>query len=99
MSTWDNWDALISGADPDPIEVLAVSGRYERYLAEVQRRAVRAARASGRTWQEIGAALGVRRQAVWQRFREQCERSGDWPAQMSQLEAWTREADTSPTSS
>jgi biotin operon repressor len=38
-------------------------------------KAVPAARASGHTWEEIGAAIGTSRQAVWQRFRGVHEKS------------------------
>lgn len=52
----------------DPLDVLRTVGTYGRYLAEVERRAVRAARAAGRSWEDIGDALGVTRQAAWGRF-------------------------------
>ena len=32
------------------------------------KQAVTEARAGGTTWAEVGAALGVRRQAAWERF-------------------------------
>ena len=32
------------------------------------REAVRAARADGATWEEIGDALGVKKQTAWERF-------------------------------
>jgi hypothetical protein len=67
-STWEAWDRLIRSADPDPLEVIRLAGTYQRYLFEVQDRAVRAARSQGRTWEEIGDAVGTTRQAAWQRF-------------------------------
>lgn len=65
---WEAWDRLIRSADPDPLEVIRLAGTYQRYLFEVQDRAVRAARSQGRTWEEIGDAVGTTRQAAWQRF-------------------------------
>ena len=65
---WDEWDQLIAGGDPDPIDVLRVAGKYQRYLFEIQDRAVKAARAQGRSWEEIAQAVGTTRQAAWQRF-------------------------------
>ena len=65
---WDAWERLIRSSDPDPMEVLRLAGTYQRYLFEVQDKAVRAARAQGRTWEEIGEAVGTTRQAAWQRF-------------------------------
>jgi hypothetical protein len=67
-ATWDAWEQLIRSTDPDPMEVLRLAGTYQRYLFEVQDKAVRAARAQGRTWEEIGEAVGTTRQAAWQRF-------------------------------
>jgi len=41
-------------------------GRVEGWLGE----AIIDAREAGRTWDEIGQALGVTRQAAWQRYRD-----------------------------
>ena len=65
---WEAWERLIRSSDPDPMEVLRLAGTYQRYLFEIQDKAVRAARAQGRTWEEIGEAVGTTRQAAWQRF-------------------------------
>lgn len=65
---WDAWERLIRSGDPDPMEVIRLAGTYQRYLFEIQDKAVRAARAQGRTWEEIGVAVGTTRQAAWQRF-------------------------------
>jgi hypothetical protein len=66
---WDAWEQLIRSADPDPLDVIRLAGTYQRYLFEIQDKAVRAARSQGRTWQEIGEAVGTTRQAAWQRFK------------------------------
>ena len=68
VSAWDAWDELIHSSDPDPLEVIRLAGTYQRYLFEIQDRAVKAARKQGRTWEEIGEAIGTTRQAAWQRF-------------------------------
>jgi hypothetical protein len=65
---WDEWERVIRAADPDPMAVIRLAGTYQRYLFEVQDKAVRAARSQGRTWEEIGDAVGTTRQAAWQRF-------------------------------
>ena len=60
----------------EPIEVVRVAAHYQRYFEEVQRQATAVARAEGRSWQEIGAAIGISRQAAWQRFREPPDPAG-----------------------
>ena len=65
---WDSWERMIRSSDPDPMEVIRLAGTYQRYLFEVQDKAVCAARSQGRTWEEIGEAVGTTRQAAWQRF-------------------------------
>jgi len=68
MSVWDQWEAVIRRPDPDPLEVLRAAGMYQRYLFEIQDKAVKAARAQGHTWEEIAQAVGTTRQAAWQRY-------------------------------
>lgn len=53
-----------------PLAALEAVACVRRYLDEVERRAVTAARARGGTWEDIAEALGVSRQAVYQRFRQ-----------------------------
>jgi len=50
------------------MEVIRVAAMYQRYFFEIQDKAVRLARAQGRTWEEIGQAVGTTRQAAWQRY-------------------------------
>jgi hypothetical protein len=52
----------------DPLRVIAGIREGSRSLDEWQRKAVAAARDQGQTWDEIGAACGVSRQAAWERF-------------------------------
>lgn len=68
MSVWDPWEEAIRRTDPEPLEVLRAAGMYQRYLFEVQDKAVKAARAQGHTWEEIARAVGTTRQAAWQRY-------------------------------
>ena len=66
-SAWERWEELRTSADPDPIEVLSAVASFQQYFAAVENEAVKVARSQGRSWQEIGAALGRTRQALWQR--------------------------------
>ncbi len=68
LSAWEAWDRLIHGRDADPLEVLRAASQFQRYFDAVEGAAAKAARSEGRTWDEIGQALGVSRQAVWERF-------------------------------
>lgn len=52
----------------DPMRVLSGIQHSHRLLEQWQRRAVREARDQGATWDDIGAACGVSRQAAWERF-------------------------------
>jgi hypothetical protein len=66
-NTWTSWEQLRKSPDPDPIEVLRAVSAFQRYFAAIEREAINVARSQDRTWDEIGAALGRTRQAVWQR--------------------------------
>jgi hypothetical protein len=68
LSAWEAWDRLIHSSDADALEVLRVAAQFQRYFDAVQGAAAKAARGEGSTWDEIGQALGVSRQAAWQRF-------------------------------
>ncbi len=52
----------------DPLKVVAGIREGALSLDEWQRKAVAEARAQGRTWEEIGTAAGVSRQAAWERY-------------------------------
>jgi hypothetical protein len=52
------------------MEVLEAVAFFQRYFKAVERQATKAARAQGRTWNDIGTVLGKTRQAVWQTGRE-----------------------------
>lgn len=68
LVAWEVWDRLIHEGDPNPLEVLRAASQFQRYFEAVQGAAVRAARSEDSTWEEIGQALGVSRQAAWERF-------------------------------
>lgn len=75
------WLRLIEDSQADPIDVLKTVGTYQRYLGAIEERAVQAARAAGRTWEEIAGAIGVSRQTAWEKFSR---KSRDFrPAQFS----------------
>lgn len=67
-ATPKKWLRLIEDSQADPIEVLKTVGTYQRYLGAIEERAVQAARAVGRTWEEIAGAIGVSRQTAWEKF-------------------------------
>jgi hypothetical protein len=59
----------LRAADGDPIRALHVVARYQRLLHEVATRAVTVSRRTGKSWDEVAAALGTSRQAAWQHYR------------------------------
>ena len=59
---------LIGDWEAAPLDGLCESAGLARAVDKLQRQLVRQARDAGRTWTEIGAALGVSRQSAWQRF-------------------------------
>jgi hypothetical protein len=58
------------GWKSDPMRVIAGIQQSHRALEKWQRKAVRVAREQGATWDDIGTACGVSRQAAWERFKE-----------------------------
>jgi hypothetical protein len=59
---------LIGDWETAPLDGLCESAGLARAVDKLQRHLVRQARDGGRSWTEIGAALGVSRQSAWQRF-------------------------------
>lgn len=51
-----------------PLDGLCHSARVSQALDKLQRELVARARASGRSWTEIGDSLGISRQSAWERF-------------------------------
>jgi hypothetical protein len=55
--------------DGDPLEALRASRRVRDLLVEWDGHLARQALTAGETWESIGAALGISRQAAWERLR------------------------------
>jgi hypothetical protein len=56
-----NWEAA-------PLDGLCESAGLARAVEKLQRHLVAQARQAGQTWTEIGEALGISRQAAWEKF-------------------------------
>ncbi len=52
-----------------PITALEAVVQIRRCLDEVEKRAVESARANGAAWSDLAEALGVTRQALYQKYR------------------------------
>ena len=61
LTVEDDWES-------DPLRVVDGIRNGMAALDQWQRKAVGTARQQGRTWDEIGKACGVSRQAAWERF-------------------------------
>jgi hypothetical protein len=59
-----------SVGDPDPLVALAATRLLRTRLASWEDSLVHEAVASGMTWEAIGDALGVTRQAAWRRYTQ-----------------------------
>ena len=81
---WKRWRELTKHASPDPLEVARLAATFERYFDAVKTEAVKAARASGHSWEEVAATLGTSRQSAWERYRnaERAKSSRWWPVPM-----------------
>jgi len=53
-----------------PLDALRDIAESAAHLEELRRHQVAEARRSGATWDEIGSALGMSRQAAWEYFRK-----------------------------
>ena len=67
------WNEAIADPVPDPMRIAALSAQFLRYFTAVQRKAVAAGVASGKSWTEIAEVLGITRQAAWQRFAKESD--------------------------
>jgi transcriptional regulator with PAS, ATPase and Fis domain len=63
----DAWERTVGGADR--LEALRGARDLKEALAEYEARLARDALANGETWETIGTALGISRQAAWERLR------------------------------
>lgn len=52
----------------DPLDIIRFITRVPKDLEIALRHAVKVARDQGHTWQEIGDAIGLTRQAAWERY-------------------------------
>ena len=58
---WERWQELLRQVNPDPLEVIKQGTAFSHYFEAVVREAVAVATKTGRTDDEIAAALGVHR--------------------------------------
>ena len=80
-SLWGEWRKLTKSSSPDPLEVAKLATTFERYFDAVKTEAVKAARASGHSWEEVASTLGTSRQSAWERYRlaERTRSARWWP--------------------
>ena len=52
----------------DPLDALRALARFDTELSRLRRETIETARRSGATWDQIGAALGMSRQAAWEYY-------------------------------
>ena len=69
----------------EPLEALRALQERERELADARRLLIARARREGRSWSEIGAVLGVSKQAAWQLFNDEVTAILDRVAERSGL--------------
>lgn len=60
--------AVTAHETAEPLGALRALQERERELEDARRRLIAAARDQGRSWTEIGSALGVSKQAAWQLY-------------------------------
>jgi hypothetical protein len=72
-------------AGDDPVDALKAARDLRDLLPRLEAGYARAALAGGETWESIGSALGVTRQAAWSRLREEMARAID--AERARLQA------------
>jgi hypothetical protein len=78
-----HWSAVVD--DRDPLQALRAVRELRADLLDWESHLARAALACGETWETIGAALGISRQAAWERLRSRI--SGEIEAERSRLRA------------
>ena len=65
----DNMSLLVVDQLPtDPLDALRELARRESEIGLLRRAAIEAAREGGATWEQVGAALGMSRQAAWEYY-------------------------------
>lgn len=63
------WDTAVG--DPDPLVALGATRALKAHLSLWEARLVQEAVRAGATWEAVGGAVGVSRQAAWQRFHDE----------------------------
>jgi hypothetical protein len=76
----------------DPVDALRAAQELRAALPRLEAGYGRAALAAGETWESIGAALGVSRQAAWSRLRDEIGRAIE--ADRSRLQAERNRVET-----
>src|SRR5215475_2350522 len=61
------WTTVVG--DVDPLTALAAARELKDHLSVWEAQLAREALAAGETWDTIGRALGISRQAAWERLR------------------------------
>jgi len=64
----DAYTVLSAFEHSNHLERLAACTDIDNNIRKIQREMVHSARAAGRSWDEIGKALGISRQAAWERY-------------------------------
>ena len=82
---WERWERTIRDPKVDPLEVLTVSGMYQRYFDAVQREAVRVARAEGRSWADIADAAGITKQSAWEKWKDVSQTGEDLQRRVDEM--------------
>ena len=68
MATWE-----AATTDPDPLAALGAARALVGLLSTWEAQLVSEAMADGATWEVIGGAVGVSRQAAWERFHSESQ--------------------------
>jgi DNA invertase Pin-like site-specific DNA recombinase len=84
---WARWRRLTKSESPDPLDVARLASTFERYFDAVKTEAVKAARASGHSWEDVAATLGTSRQSAWERYRnaERVKTARWWPVPLPNM--------------
>lgn len=69
----DGSTVSINSASDDALDLLGLLSSTQEQVARWRREAVARARRQDRSWSEIGAALGISRQAAWEQFSADVE--------------------------
>jgi hypothetical protein len=68
---WLEWRRRLAEPAPDALAIARLATTFSQYFDKVKTEAVRAARAEGRSWEEIADAVGTSRQSAWERYHNE----------------------------